>query len=80
MNKSTPMSVVPFHYHSNEIRTIQQEDGSVWFVVKDICDVLGYVNPRETIKSLDEDERVHPQFLTKWFQSQKRTNETDCFG
>lgn len=32
-------------------------DGSPWFVAKDVCDVLGIVNPSRAVASLDEDER-----------------------
>lgn len=26
-----------------------EKDGEPWFVAKDVCDVLGYVNPRQTV-------------------------------
>lgn len=35
--------VVSFNFencHDHEVRTILVEDGSVWFVAKDVCDVL----------------------------------------
>ncbi len=32
-------------------------DGEVWFVAKDVCDILEIKNPTDAIKSLDEDER-----------------------
>jgi prophage antirepressor-like protein len=59
MSKSTPTSVVtPFVYESTAIRTIKEADGIVWFVAKDVCDVLGYSNPSKTISDhLDDDER-----------------------
>ncbi|MCI5211348.1 MAG: hypothetical protein D3910_21770 [Candidatus Electrothrix sp. ATG2] len=51
------ISVVPFHFHTNEIRTITK-DGEIWFVAKDICDVLEYQNPSKTLGDhLDDDER-----------------------
>ncbi len=45
-----------FNYEANEIRTVQH-DNDVWFVAKDVCDVLGLTNPTVAINSLDDDER-----------------------
>lgn len=46
-----------FNYNSNEIRAIQR-DGEPWFVLKDVCDVLGMSNPTMVADRLDEDERA----------------------
>ena len=46
-----------FNYEANEIRTVQH-DNDVWFVAKDVCDVLGYANPRKAIADhIDNDEK-----------------------
>ncbi|MBR0252667.1 MAG: phage antirepressor KilAC domain-containing protein [Synergistaceae bacterium] len=45
-----------FNYQSKNVRTLKK-DGQVWFVAKDVCDVLELTNAREAIKSLDDDER-----------------------
>lgn len=45
-----------FMYNNNEIRTIQKDD-EVWWVLKDVCDVLGISKYRDTASRLDEDER-----------------------
>jgi len=42
-------------YQDSEIRTVNQ-DGESWFVLNDICEILGLSNPTVTAKSLDEDE------------------------
>jgi prophage antirepressor-like protein len=49
--------LVPFKFESNEIRVIMDNQGKPWWVATDVCSVLGLSNPRESIKSLDEDER-----------------------
>ena len=46
-----------FDYKSNKVRTVEQ-DGRVWFVAKDVCDILGIVNARDAIKPLDDDEKA----------------------
>ena len=45
-----------FTYNSNEVRTIE-ENGEVWFVAKDVCDVLDIANSRDAISELDNDEK-----------------------
>ena len=46
-----------FNYNNNEVRTVQR-DGEPWFVLKDVCQVLGMSNPTMVADRLDEDERA----------------------
>ena len=46
-----------FDYKSNKVRTVEQ-DGRVWFVAKDVCDILGLTNPTEALRGLDDDEKM----------------------
>lgn len=45
-----------FKYVNNEIRTISKNN-DVWFVAKDVCDVLEIKNSRDAISRLDSDEK-----------------------
>lgn len=45
-----------FNYNGNEVRTIEK-DGEPWWVLKDVCTVLGISKYRDTAARLDEDER-----------------------
>ena len=45
-----------FNYQNKNVRTVEK-DGQIWFVAKDVCDVLELTNPTEAIKSLDDDEK-----------------------
>lgn len=45
-----------FNYNGNNVRTVII-DGNVWFVAKDICDVLDISNSRDAISELDNDEK-----------------------
>lgn len=45
-----------FNYNGNEVRTIQK-DGETWWVLKDVCGILGISKYRDTASRLDEDER-----------------------
>jgi len=44
-----------------------------WFVAKDVCDVLGIVNSKQTVASLDEDE-VCKTYLTDSLGRKQSTN------
>ena len=44
-----------FDFENKNIRVVMKDDNP-WWVAKDVCDVLGLVNPSETLKALDEDE------------------------
>ena len=45
-----------FDYKGHQVRTVEK-DGEVWFVAKDVCDILGIKNHKGAIKELDDDER-----------------------
>lgn len=44
-----------FNYNGNEVRTIQK-DGEPWWVLKDVCGVLGLKNPTMIAERLEDDE------------------------
>lgn len=45
-----------FSYESLQVRTVTDDMG-IWFVLRDICDVLGIVDDKQVYDRLDEDER-----------------------
>lgn len=46
-----------FSYNDKKLRTTEQ-NGVIWFVAKDVCDMLGHTNARKAVKSLDSDEKM----------------------
>ena len=51
------LEVFTFTYDADHaIRTVEHNN-DIWFVAKDVCDVLGLTNPTVALDSLDEDER-----------------------
>lgn len=46
-----------FNYNSKQVRTIIK-DGEPWFVLRDVCEVLGLSNPTIVAERLDDDERA----------------------
>lgn len=49
-------NIIPFEYNSRQVRTIVK-DGELWFVAKDVCDILEISNGRDAVSRLDEDEK-----------------------
>jgi anti-repressor protein len=45
-----------FNYSGNEVRTVIKND-EVWFVAKDVCEVLEINKYRDAVSRLDDDER-----------------------
>lgn len=50
------MELMPFTYKNASLRIVEI-DSQPWFVAKDVCDILGFANPRPSLALLDEDER-----------------------
>ena len=45
-----------FNYEGRNVRTVTK-DGELWFVAKDVCDVLEINNPSQALTRLDGDEK-----------------------
>lgn len=63
--------ILVFHYKSSEVRTVEL-NGEPWFVLKDVCAVLGIANHKMTAQRLDADEVS----LTDLTDSMGRQQET----
>lgn len=38
------MNIAPFNFKGANVRVITEDDGTPWFVGRDVCDLLGYTN------------------------------------
>lgn len=49
-----------FNYGNSAVRVVMYgTPQAAWFVAKDVCDILGYANPRDALsRHLDEDEKA----------------------
>ena len=45
-----------FNYKEQQVRTVEV-NGEIWFVAKDVCDILENQNVTQAVQNLDEDER-----------------------
>ncbi|MCX5958020.1 MAG: Bro-N domain-containing protein [Cyanobacteria bacterium] len=57
MKSTTSSALVPFDYEGSQLRVFADEHGDPWFVVTDLCSVLGIGNPRQATNRLDADEK-----------------------
>jgi len=49
---------MPFSYESQNVRIIKDDNGLPWWVVKDVCEVLGLENINRAVSKLDPDDCV----------------------
>lgn len=45
-----------FNFNNNPVRTLTDENGEPWFILKDCMSILSLSNPTETAKMFDDDE------------------------
>ena len=70
-----------FNYNSTEIRTIQK-DGEPWFVLRDVCNVLGLGTPARVAERLDTDEVSQTHITDSMGRQQEMTiiNESGLYN
>ena len=68
-----------FNYNGTKIRTIIEEDDTVWFAGIDVCNQLGYADSYAACMKLDEDERKLDR-VTDGQGKQKETLTVNEFG
>lgn len=47
-----------FKFEDEKIQAITDEKGELWFIAKEVCNVLGLKNPTMALENLDDDERA----------------------
>lgn len=80
--KQINVEVVPFNFEGQEVRTVKDKYGEIWFVAKDVCEVLNHSNHKVAVSRLDEDE-VSKVYLTDSLgRNQKTTviNESGLYS
>ena len=70
-----------FNYNSIEVRTIQK-DGEPWFVLRDVCNVLGLGTPARVAERLDPDEVSQTHITDSMGRQQETTiiNESGLYN
>jgi prophage antirepressor-like protein len=56
-DKTQERQVIPLAFQDRAVRTVLI-DGVPWFIAKDVCDILGLVNPRKTLQDFPDNERM----------------------
>lgn len=70
-----------FNYSGNEVRTIQK-DGDPWFVLRDVCAVLGISHVKDTADRLENDEVGQTEVIDSIGRTQTTTiiNESGLYN
>ncbi|HFB7043412.1 TPA: Bro-N domain-containing protein, partial [Neisseria gonorrhoeae] len=42
-------AVQVLNFQQNSVRTVADNKGELWFLANDVCEILGYTNPRRTV-------------------------------
>ncbi|EMU1498996.1 BRO-N domain-containing protein [Neisseria gonorrhoeae] len=42
-------AVQVLNFQQNSVRTVADNKGELWFLANDVCEILGYTNPRQTV-------------------------------
>lgn len=70
-----------FKYENNDVRTVEM-NGEPWFVLKDVCGVLGLSNHKVTTQRLDRDEVSQSYLIDSIGRKQETTviNESGLYN
>ena len=58
--------IMPFEYKGRQVRTIVRE-GETWWVLVDVCKILGLTSSARTAERLDKDEVSQAQVIDAIF-------------
>lgn len=62
-----------FNFRDNPVRTLTDEAGGPWFVLKDYMNILNLDNPTETVKMFDDDEFSRTEVIDSIGRRQQNT-------
>ncbi|WP_226383113.1 BRO-N domain-containing protein [Burkholderia savannae] len=69
-----------FDFEGRQLRTVKI-DGEPWFVAKDVCEVLGLLNPAMALKKLDADEKgINPIYTPGGRQNLSTVSESGLYA
>ncbi len=47
-----------FKFENKHVRSLVKDDNSIWFIAKDVCNILDIANSRDAISRLDSDDKA----------------------
>ena len=57
MKPGASNQITPFDFNGNNVRTVSDDQGEPWFILKDVCDVLEMTSPHKVADRLNEADR-----------------------
>ena len=76
-------SIIPFVFENSSTIRTESIDGQPWFLAKDLCEALGYINPWDTIKKhVFEDDLAKREVIDSLGRKQLATwvNESGMYA
>ena len=68
-------AVVPFFFCDEQVRTVTLDDG-IWFIVSDVCNILGLKNGGRNARTVLRDERTCYYPISSYFVRRGKTVNT----
>lgn len=57
--------ITNYDFHGNSVRVLTDQDDAPWFVGKDVCDVLGYLNASKALADhVDDEDKLNNESLS----------------
>lgn len=74
--------IINFQFDNNPVQVVSDEHGEPWFSAKEICEILGYSNPRDAIsKHVDTEDVAKRDTLTDGGRQQtNHINESGLYA
>ena len=69
-----------FNYEGQQVRTVEKDDGSIWFVAKDVANILGFNDATHAVRVVDDDEKgLHLVETPGGMQNMRIINESGLY-
>lgn len=75
MNKS----IQNFSFHDTALRVIIDDHNNPWFVVKDVCNLLGYINSRKAVADHCRSEGVTKSYIAELSNTYQIIDEPNLY-
>ncbi|HFA7018705.1 TPA: Bro-N domain-containing protein [Neisseria gonorrhoeae] len=72
-------AVQVLNFQQNSVRTVADNKGELWFLANDVCEILGYTNPRRTVDLHCKSRGVTKRYTASGEQEMTYINEPNLY-
>ena len=76
---NTSNGLTPFEFQSHPLRVIVGEHGEPWFIAKDVCAILGYVDLSKAIKDHCKEQGLTTRFIPALLKRYRLIDEENLY-